>query len=199
MTLTELLVVLTVISALCALLLPALAAAREKGRQISCLCNLKQFGLAYQAYANDNDGWLLVGGDAAVGTPTQWYEALYPYLEKKSKVYGCPSDAGWKDGYKGTHSYSYYKISYGYNYCYLGFNVGTTVATQQNLASISEPSRTIFIADKETGGPGLILPASSGYRPVSLRHSGGGNLLLLDGHVAWCLYEQIDSTYRWDP
>jgi prepilin-type N-terminal cleavage/methylation domain-containing protein len=54
-TLIELLVVIAIIGILAALLLPALARARQKGQQAVCLSNLKQIGLAFEMYINDHD------------------------------------------------------------------------------------------------------------------------------------------------
>lgn len=67
--------VVAIIGILAALLLPALATARERARMTSCANNLRQIGLALHLYAADNEG-LIPPGRYAVGTQESWASVL---------------------------------------------------------------------------------------------------------------------------
>ncbi len=103
-TLIELLVVIAIIAILAAILLPALNRAREKGKQINCAGNCRQYGLATAQYVSDNQDFLpSLGGqtDLEIQMRPNFVSRLNHYLAggaipasgKLAKSHYCPSAA----------------------------------------------------------------------------------------------------------
>ena len=110
-TLIELLVVIAIISLLAAILFPVFQSAREKARQISCISNERQIGLAILQYTQDYDEHLPNGVNPAnlwFWSGEGWAGQCSAYL-KSAALLRCPDDS------TGANAPNNFPVSYGYN------------------------------------------------------------------------------------
>jgi prepilin-type N-terminal cleavage/methylation domain-containing protein/prepilin-type processing-associated H-X9-DG protein len=175
-TLIELLVVIAIIGILAAMLLPALSAAREKGRRAVCLSNLKQVALGIAMYSDNSGG----SGAMPWGGPTPTTPQLaasYNLLSNvvtSARIFVCPSDSNAKP----STSYP------------LGFGSGTNMSYSYCLGLIWQDQPDSIVAFDRMGTYGNAAYTkggkwvSTGGTPAPHKDA-GGNVLFNDGHAQW--------------
>ena len=202
-TLIELLVVIAIIAILAALLLPALASAKQWSVRTKCAGNLHQIGLAMTMYADDYNGFYPESGGTILWNQTDtnthvqsWMEQFVPFA-KSTNIFQCPANLQTQFGYfNGTRAAFIFYGSFGsvdtklIQFTSAQVLSGDTLWTTGNEAD----------ADKDDYSQNCVGGATNGNPAEGWQvHSGGQNLLFTDSHVKWYrAYTPSEMTFRYD-
>ncbi len=206
-TLIELLVVIAIIAILAAILFPVFAQAREKARQITCISNEKQIGLAILQYVQDYDEVMPIPGfngtcqrigtawdGRAVMNRYDWRWAIQPYVKSVSLPlcpdYERPNEPLWASGCAGgTTTIDWL---HGLRRSYAGCHSWAHPAFApggRKLAEVSRPATLIMVLESRYEYPDLgtwTLPWRAWLdhnKGAYTSHNGKSNWLFFDGHV----------------
>jgi prepilin-type N-terminal cleavage/methylation domain-containing protein len=153
-TLIELLVVIAIIAILASMLLPALARAKEAGKRIQCVNNIRQLGFAVTMYADDNDGFYPIRGNTSTSTSNFWPLLLQPYYID-TKILYCPSDMPNPQNFGDTDAVAknFAPLTARRSYIFNGFNdyfKGSYNGKAMAEGGINEATDTVLFGEKES-------------------------------------------------
>ncbi|NMA47738.1 MAG: DUF1559 domain-containing protein [Lentisphaerae bacterium] len=206
-TLIELLVVVAIIAILAAMLLPALAKAREKARAISCVNNMKTVGTGSTMYFADNQDYIF---PAATGNKRLYYDTqnhglLTPYIgwscenpdlnnRPGESVLFCVALNGQRNRLacpsaqpNPAHTVKKYSDTIVPNWS-MTSDEGTALTSSYKpvlIIQLNKPSQAMLFGENNFDNPGNYLRYyTAGRNAVGNRHSDAGNVAYCDGHVA---------------
>jgi prepilin-type N-terminal cleavage/methylation domain-containing protein/prepilin-type processing-associated H-X9-DG protein len=210
-TLIELLVVIAIIAILAAMLLPALAKAKQRAWTISCNSNLHQISLGLTMFADDNNGLYPESGGSIPWHPANpddpnngWMQQIISFVGN-SNVYRCPGNVQLP-----LASQSPFNYFNGARAAFVAANGGAPVSPKRILfpsayvlsgdTSDSDKYFTTNDCDKDDYSQNCVGGGANGLPAVDWEaHSQGQNVLFADGHAKWFNgYKTNEMTFRYD-
>lgn len=215
-TLVELMVAIGIVALLAGLLFPVMKGVRDRGKVTVCANNLKQLGMAFQQYLNDNqqrypgggqyqewaNGGHWVGADLNGANATGTNGGAKVSLTDPTDTIGQPYTGAEAKPEKGA-LFSYVKNAQIYvcpsepngEYKRLTYSMNCAIAGLNATVRMKKPTEVVLLVDENNANDGYFYTAGVGASgstdALSQNHLKGGNLLFCDGHVKFYSYATL--------